>query len=179
MLISYIQNKSNEYAWKGYVLAFSFYINAVVMYLVVYYNDINVDTLMMKLKSCLISAVYKKIVKFYTWESSFQKKITDIRNKELSVTKHFRYLNASYVLTLGLVPFLGSIAYVPQQAWLQNSKLRDNILFGNQFEQNKYDRVVGACSLGPDLEMLSAGDMTEIGEKVIILSNLGSILFFI
>ncbi|KAJ8309241.1 hypothetical protein KUTeg_014115 [Tegillarca granosa] len=109
MLISYIQNKSNEYAWKGYVLAFSFYINAVVMYLVVYYNDINVDTLMMKLKSCLISAVYKKIVKFYTWESSFQKKITDIRNKELSVTKHFRYLNASYVLTLGLVPFLVSL----------------------------------------------------------------------
>ena len=53
-----------------------------------------------------------------------------------------------------------------QQAWIQNSTLRDNILFGRPFEPTKYDKVVDTCALKPDLEILPGGDKTEIGEKV-------------
>jgi ATP-binding cassette subfamily C (CFTR/MRP) protein 1 len=60
----------------------------------------------------------------------------------------------------------GSIAYVAQQAWIQNATLRDNILFGKPFDPLRYDKVVEACALKPDLEILPAGDKTEIGEKV-------------
>lgn len=60
----------------------------------------------------------------------------------------------------------GSIAYVPQQAWIQNATLRDNILFGKPFNEQKYSCVLEACALTPDLEVLPGGDMTEIGEKV-------------
>uniref|UniRef100_A0A8W7PDN0 ABC-type glutathione-S-conjugate transporter n=1 Tax=Anopheles coluzzii TaxID=1518534 RepID=A0A8W7PDN0_ANOCL len=65
----------------------------------------------------------------------------------------------------------GSIAYVPQQAWIQNATLRDNILFGRPFDQAKYDKVIECCALRPDLEMLPGGDTTEIGEKGINLSG--------
>lgn len=60
----------------------------------------------------------------------------------------------------------GSVAYVPQQAWIQNATLRDNILFGRPYEKEKYNRVLDACALTPDLAVLPGGDQTEIGEKV-------------
>ncbi|KAJ2774929.1 hypothetical protein IWQ57_000607 [Coemansia nantahalensis] len=71
----------------------------------------------------------------------------------------------------GTVEVCGSIAYVPQQPWIMNATLRDNILFGHRFDQAFYDRVVDACALRQDLDMLPAGDMTEIGEKGINLSG--------
>lgn len=64
----------------------------------------------------------------------------------------------------------GSIAYVPQQAWLQNATLKDNILFGKDYDVKRYTRTVKACALEQDLDMLPAGDLTEIGEKVNILN---------
>ena len=60
----------------------------------------------------------------------------------------------------------GSVAYIPQQAWIQNATLRDNILFSSAYEPERYDRIVEACALGPDLDILPGGDLTEIGEKV-------------
>nr|CAD7444835.1 unnamed protein product [Timema bartmani] len=65
----------------------------------------------------------------------------------------------------GRVNTKGSIAYVPQQAWIQNCTLRDNIIFGKSMDHSTYLRVIEACALKPDLEMLPAGDQTEIGEK--------------
>ena len=61
----------------------------------------------------------------------------------------------------------GSVAYVPQQAWIQNATLRDNILFGKAYNEQKYHCVLAACALTQDLEVLPGGDMTEIGEKVL------------
>ncbi|XP_044034326.1 ATP-binding cassette sub-family C member 3 isoform X1 [Siniperca chuatsi] len=71
----------------------------------------------------------------------------------------------------GEVSIRGSVAYVPQQAWIQNATLRDNILFGIPYNEQKYLSVLEACALTPDLEVLPGGDMTEIGEKGINLSG--------
>lgn len=71
----------------------------------------------------------------------------------------------------GQVNVKGSVAYVPQQAWIQNATVQDNILFGSEMNQCTYDDVLEACALRPDLEILTAGDMTEIGEKGINLSG--------
>lgn len=60
----------------------------------------------------------------------------------------------------------GSVAYVPQQAWIQNDSLRENILFGHPLKERYYKAVLEACALLPDLEILPSGDRTEIGEKV-------------
>jgi len=61
----------------------------------------------------------------------------------------------------------GSVAYVAQEAWIQNATLRDNILFGKPFDEERYNRILDACALRPDLQILPAGDVTEIGEKVL------------
>ncbi|KAL1924068.1 uncharacterized protein VTP21DRAFT_7103 [Calcarisporiella thermophila] len=63
------------------------------------------------------------------------------------------------------------IAYVPQTAWLQNATVRDNILFGSPYEEERYNKVIHACALAPDLANFEAGDLTEIGERGITLSG--------
>uniref|UniRef100_A0A9J7YN69 ABC-type glutathione-S-conjugate transporter n=1 Tax=Cyprinus carpio carpio TaxID=630221 RepID=A0A9J7YN69_CYPCA len=65
----------------------------------------------------------------------------------------------------------GSVAYVPQQAWIQNATLKDNILFGCEMKDSWYQKVLEACALLPDLEILPARDATEIGEKGLNLSG--------
>lgn len=71
----------------------------------------------------------------------------------------------------GYVNVSGSVAYVPQSAWIQNATVKQNILFKQPYIQDKYDRVLEACALVPDLKILTAGDATEIGEKGINLSG--------
>jgi len=71
----------------------------------------------------------------------------------------------------GAITTSGSIAYVAQQAWIQNSTLKDNILFCKDYVQKIYERTIDACALKTDLEILPAGDQTEIGEKGINLSG--------
>jgi hypothetical protein len=64
------------------------------------------------------------------------------------------------------------IKYVAlQDPWIQHGTVRENILMGRPMDKVWYDSVVSACALGPDLEMLAAGDDTEIGEKGVNLSG--------
>ncbi|KAI8345227.1 ABC transporter type 1, transmembrane domain-containing protein [Mortierella sp. GBAus27b] len=71
----------------------------------------------------------------------------------------------------GSVKVYGKLAYVAQTAWIVNATLRENITFGHAFDQERYDHIIMACGLSPDIEMLPAGDMTEIGERGINLSG--------
>ncbi|KPU73771.1 uncharacterized protein Dana_GF14209, isoform E [Drosophila ananassae] len=71
----------------------------------------------------------------------------------------------------GVVNTVGKLAYVPQQAWIQNATVRDNILFGQTYDRKRYNKVIDACALRADIDILSAGDQTEIGEKGINLSG--------
>ncbi|KAL3972079.1 growth differentiation factor 15 [Sarotherodon galilaeus] len=73
--------------------------------------------------------------------------------------------------TKGFINIRGSLAFVPQQAWIQNATLRDNILFGSPHEEENFKKVIQACALAPDLELLPGGDLTEIGQKGINLSG--------
>lgn len=57
------------------------------------------------------------------------------------------------------------------QPWIQNATLRDNIIFGSEYHSDRYERVIDACSLSSDINILSAGDKTEIGERGITLSG--------
>ncbi|SJL08922.1 related to YOR1-ABC transporter [Armillaria ostoyae] len=71
----------------------------------------------------------------------------------------------------GDVSFRGPVAYCPQTAWIQNATLRDNILFGQPLDEERYWGVVERACLLPDLQTLPDGDLTEIGEKGINLSG--------
>lgn len=58
------------------------------------------------------------------------------------------------------------MAYVAQQAWIQNDSLQENILFGANLNRSYYELVLESCALLPDLAQLPKGDQTEIGERV-------------
>jgi ATP-binding cassette subfamily C (CFTR/MRP) protein 1 len=74
--------------------------------------------------------------------------------------------------TKGYVNINGSIAYVPQQAWIQNATLQQNIIYTNALDEKKLNKVIDNCALTQDLEVLPGGQLTEIGEKGINLSGL-------
>ncbi|XP_038181480.1 ATP-binding cassette sub-family C member 3 isoform X2 [Arvicola amphibius] len=71
----------------------------------------------------------------------------------------------------GTVSVKGSVAYVPQQAWIQNCTLQENVLFGQPMRPKLYQQALETCALLADLDVLPGGDQTEIGEKGINLSG--------
>lgn len=74
-------------------------------------------------------------------------------------------------MTSGSVSQGANMAYCPQYSWIQNATVRDNITFGKEFNQEFYDKVVLACALKADFDMLPQGDQTEVGERGITLSG--------
>lgn len=64
-----------------------------------------------------------------------------------------------------------SIAFVAQIPWIENATIKENILFGLPLDEERYDKVIEACALKKDLEMLTDGGSTEIGANGINLSG--------
>lgn len=71
----------------------------------------------------------------------------------------------------GRVKISGTKAYVPQSPWILSGNIRDNILFGNDYDSSKYTRTIKSCALLKDFELFSCGDLTEIGERGINMSG--------
>ncbi|XP_033100977.1 multidrug resistance-associated protein 5-like isoform X2 [Anneissia japonica] len=71
----------------------------------------------------------------------------------------------------GRVAVAGRFSYVPQQAWIMNATVRENIIFNEDFDPVRYAEIIEACSLTEDLAVLEQGDNTEIGERGINLSG--------
>ncbi|KAL1948407.1 hypothetical protein VTO73DRAFT_12482 [Trametes versicolor] len=76
--------------------------------------------------------------------------------------------NASKVDEHGLAQ---TISYAAQSPWLRHQSIKDNILFGYPYDEERYKAVIECCALKPDLEMLEDGDATEIGARGVSLSG--------
>jgi ABC-type multidrug transport system fused ATPase/permease subunit len=63
------------------------------------------------------------------------------------------------------LPRAGGVAYAAQEAWVMATTVRQNIVFGEEFDEERYKRVLHVCALEKDLELFDAGDQTELGEK--------------
>uniref|UniRef100_A0A672SZC7 Multidrug resistance-associated protein 5-like n=1 Tax=Sinocyclocheilus grahami TaxID=75366 RepID=A0A672SZC7_SINGR len=86
---------------------------------------------------------------------------------DLTIQKHLSFV---YVEE-GTVAVNGDFAYVAQQAWILNASFRDNILFGKEMEEERYQAILSACCLRLDLAILPNADLTEIGERGANLSG--------
>ncbi|XP_047332548.1 ABC transporter C family member 12-like [Impatiens glandulifera] len=65
----------------------------------------------------------------------------------------------------------GSVAYVPQISWIFNATVRDNILFGSDFDTSRYWKTIDVTALEYDLDLLPGRDLTEIGERGVNISG--------
>ena len=65
----------------------------------------------------------------------------------------------------------GSISYVSQIPWIRNATIRDNILFYQPYDEERYNKIIDLAQLRTDLDIFEAGDLTEIGEKGVNLSG--------
>jgi len=74
-------------------------------------------------------------------------------------------------LNSGSITINGKISYASQEAWSFNGSARDNILFGCDFDENKYRRVVHVCALERDFKLFMYGDKTLVGERGVSLSR--------
>ncbi|XP_059179062.1 multidrug resistance-associated protein 1-like [Physella acuta] len=71
----------------------------------------------------------------------------------------------------GTVNVNSNMAYAPQQAWIQNTTIRENITFGRVFESKSYNNILKACALMDEIDALKSRDMTDIREKGVNLSG--------
>ena len=71
----------------------------------------------------------------------------------------------------GTISYDGTLVYVPQLAWLFSGTLRENILFGEPYDEAKYTRIVDACALKEDIQQFPDGDQTIVGEHGEVLSG--------
>lgn len=71
----------------------------------------------------------------------------------------------------GQVNIKGSISYASQESWLFAGTVRNNILFGQPYDQKKYQKVIKVCALVKDFEQFPYGDKTLVGDRGTALSG--------
>ena len=64
-----------------------------------------------------------------------------------------------------------TVAYVPQVSWIFNATVRENILFGSNFEPAQYWKAIAVTTLQHDLDLLPGHDLIEIGERGVNISG--------
>ncbi|KAL9978592.1 hypothetical protein ACROYT_G016126 [Oculina patagonica] len=74
-------------------------------------------------------------------------------------------------ISSGKISCIGKIAYISQTPWVYSGTVRENIVFGNQFVEQKYNKVIEVCDLQKDIEHFTKHDLTEIGQRGVILSG--------
>ncbi|KAG1671324.1 Multidrug resistance-associated protein 4 [Nymphon striatum] len=75
------------------------------------------------------------------------------------------------VVNNGSIKVRGKTAYVCQQSWIFSDTLKNNILFGSIYDQERYNNIINACCLSMDINMMPHGDETVVGERGIKLSG--------
>ncbi|RZC79401.1 hypothetical protein C5167_003644 [Papaver somniferum] len=74
-------------------------------------------------------------------------------------------------LVRGRIHSFGSIAYASQVPWILSGTVRDNILFGREYDAKRYTEVLQTCTLDVDISLMVGGDLAYIGEKGVNLSG--------
>ncbi|KAJ7353080.1 multidrug resistance-associated ABC transporter [Mycena albidolilacea] len=69
------------------------------------------------------------------------------------------------------LPRAGGVAYAAQESWVQSATIKENIVFGGEFNAERYRKVLYQCCLEKDLELFAAGDEQVVGERGLTLSG--------
>ena len=73
--------------------------------------------------------------------------------------------------TSGTIACQGTLVYVPQMPWVFSGTIRENILFGQPYDEVKYTKITEACALTEDIKQFPDYDQTIVGEHGVVLSS--------
>ncbi|KAI5477473.1 ABC transporter [Pseudohyphozyma bogoriensis] len=65
----------------------------------------------------------------------------------------------------------GGVSYAGQEAWLRDDTIKNNIIFSEEYDEERYQAVLQQCALENDLEQMKDGDQTMVGEKGVAVSG--------
>ncbi|GFQ66175.1 hypothetical protein TNCT_86262 [Trichonephila clavata] len=71
----------------------------------------------------------------------------------------------------GEVKVRGKVAYASQEPWVFGGSVKQNVIFGSNFDENRYKTVLNVCALDKDIELFPYGDQTAVGERGVSLSG--------
>ena len=74
-------------------------------------------------------------------------------------------------ISSGKMSCTGKMAFVSQTPWVYSGTVRDNIVFGKEFHEQTYNKVIEVCDLAKDIASFTKRDLTEIGQRGVILSG--------
>lgn len=86
-------------------------------------------------------------------------------------TSFLQLLLGELIPHVGTVTIPGSVSYASQEPWLFVSTIRNNILFGQPYDRERYYSVVKVCALERDFAQFPYGDKTLVGERGVSLSG--------
>ena len=80
-------------------------------------------------------------------------------------------INQEVTISEGNISCAGNIAYVSQTPWVFPGTIRENILFGEDYDEGRFKTIVEVCALQADLNIFPDSDQTIVGERGVILSG--------
>ena len=123
-------------------------------------------------KSSLVQAILNNLIFI---DSLSENKSTEAEVLDDSTVKKIRVLNSTTPESLNKskksIIVNDSISYVSQVSWIENTNLKNNILFNSEYNEERYSKILRICELEQDIKSLYDGDLTEIGERGINLSG--------
>lgn len=75
------------------------------------------------------------------------------------------------IISNGQTQIGGDISYASQEPWLFRATVRNNIIFGQPFNQSWYEKVIYLCALDKDFKQLPQGDRSIVGDRGVLLSG--------
>ncbi|CAG7835020.1 unnamed protein product, partial [Allacma fusca] len=86
-------------------------------------------------------------------------------------TSFLHALISELPISKGKCVVTGRTSYAAQEPWIFAGNIRQNILFGREFNSSRYSSVVEASALEEDFKQLAYGENTIVGERGIALSG--------
>ncbi|XP_023228994.1 multidrug resistance-associated protein 4-like [Centruroides sculpturatus] len=175
LLVNYFDHRSQENHLSGYLSATGFCVLSMMFAFTGLSHFILSEVLGMKIKIALSTVIYGKngdpTLKGISLNVKPGELLAVVGSVGSGKTSLLMSILREIPISSGELSVKGKIAYASQEAWLFYGTIRENILFGETFHEEKYRKILHITALEKDINLFSKRDLTRVGEKGVIMSG--------